>query len=120
MAKPSNSIFIGQWIKGDTLSDLLASVLKGDGSGDAYDLAAVTTMKFDLSSIDGTGSKVIVDGTKEPGFTNKIRFHDLTNAWTPPAAPIYEEAFEGWVTLQTAAAFGWCRPSLSLSFRKAP
>lgn len=128
MEKPT---FIGQWIKGDNLSDLVVYVLKADGSGKPYDLTGLTAASLLLNSRDGATAigvdgDVVTDGTVDDQAgdpaTNAdqgvLRFADLTADWTPASAAT--ELFEAWVTLTLPGRFGYCRPSLSLEFRKAP
>lgn len=115
----SKSIHIGELIKTDTLSDLIVKVKKGDGSGDAYDLTAVTQMKLTWVSADSQAKIAITGALEGAAALGQIRFSDMLATWTPPAKGT-GETFTGWVTLQTASKFGFCRPSLSAFFRRNP
>lgn len=128
MQKPT---FIGQWIKGDTLSDLIVFVRKGDGSGQAFDLTTLATAKLELRSMDGTASHSIIgtpvtdgsvldpDGVAATSLTQGVlRFVDVTNPWVYASVPRVVELFEAWVTLALPGRFGYLRPSFSVEFRK--
>jgi hypothetical protein len=125
-------IYMGQWIKGDTLSPLVVFATRVGGSGGPYDLTGLTAAKVELRSLDGykrielvgsvvtDGSVVDDDGTPITSPAQGcLRFLDITADWDAPTVGV-SEMFECWGTLEFPSSFGFLNPRFTLSFRRAP
>ena len=126
-------IYVGQWIQGDKLSDLIFYALRPDAPAQPFDLTGTSAHKLLLRSRDPNGYKADIagaivtdgsvqmeDGTPVTSATQGVlKFSDITNGWPGPPSGI-KEAFDAYVRFARSGNTGYLNPYVSLDFRKAP